>query len=95
MAIIAIVASMKGAKIGSILTLPIDIATIPTSSVALAREQRSSSLVSTMKFFINSRTLLANGRKACSAAAATKPIADYKEIKYKIYTQRQEYECFS
>jgi hypothetical protein len=32
-------------------------ATIPTSSVALARDRRSSSLVSTMNDFINSRTL--------------------------------------
>jgi hypothetical protein len=89
MAITAIAASMKGVKIGSILILPIDIATIPTSSVALAREQRSSSLVSTMKFFIYSRTLSAYGRKACSAVVATKPIADCKEFKSKIYTQRQ------
>jgi len=43
-------------------------------------------LVSTMKLFINSRTLSAYGRKACSAAAATEPIADCKEIKSKIYT---------
>jgi len=41
-----------------------------------------------MKFFINSRTLSAYGRNACSEADATEPIADYKKIKmeFKINT---------
>lgn len=71
-----IAASIKGGRIGSILVLPTDIATIPTNSVALARERRSSSLVSTMKCFINSRTFSAYGMNAFSAAFATEPIAD-------------------
>jgi len=62
---------------GSILVRPTAIATIPTNSVALARETRSSSFVSTIKPFIISRTFSAYGINACSAAAATEPIADY------------------
>ena len=81
-----IAASMKGGKIGSILALPTDIATIPANSVALALERRSSSFVSTINIFINSRTLSAYGRKACSAADATEPIADYNTSKQNVKT---------
>lgn len=83
---------MKGGNIDSILILPTDIAMIPTSSVALARERRSSSLASTIKFFINSRTFSAYGRKACSAAAATEPIADCKKINrnHKLMVKRRK-----
>jgi hypothetical protein len=69
-------ASMKGGKMDSILALPTAIATIPTSSVALALATKSASLVNTIKHFINSRTFSAYGMKAPSAAEAKDPIAD-------------------
>ena len=77
--ITVIAASMKGGKIGSILALPTTMATIPTSSVALALERRSSSFVSTMKDFMSSKTRSAYGRNACSEADATEPIADCRK----------------